>query len=72
MKRDPILDQLLADENLDPSFREAMNADYTPEEIAIEAQERAEEEAQTAGHQRAERAVELDHQRGIWRDGSGR
>lgn len=60
---------ILADPNISEDYK--LNFAYTPEEIAIEAEERGQAEKALADLERAERAVELDHERGIWRDGSG-
>jgi hypothetical protein len=55
MKRDPILAMLAADENLDPALAAFFNLDYTAEELAIEAEERAPQEALERAEREAER-----------------
>lgn len=64
MKRDPILALLAKDENLDPALAAQFNEDYTAEELAIEAAERAPQEEQ----ERREREMESDNERGILRE----
>jgi hypothetical protein len=59
----------LADENLSPEFKRAFaqvfNLDYTPEELAIEAEERAAADALQEREDRAERDAEKPYDRTV-------
>jgi hypothetical protein len=58
-----LIDMLLADPNLSASFKTALNADYTPEELAIEAAERAQADEQQERLDRQEREATRQYDR---------
>jgi hypothetical protein len=62
MKRDPIIAALMADPHVADAFKAVFHEDYTPEEIAIEAEERAQAEERQADMDRSEGFYE----RGLW------
>jgi hypothetical protein len=55
MKREPLIELLLRDPNLSDAFKAVFHEDYTPEELAIEADERAPQEALERAEREAER-----------------
>jgi hypothetical protein len=63
VKRDLLTEWLLADPNVSPAFKAAFNADYTPEELAIEAAERAQADEQQEMLDRQEREATRQYDR---------
>jgi hypothetical protein len=63
VKRDLLTEWLLADTNVSPAFKAAFNADYTPEELAIEAAERAQADEQQELLDRQEREATRQYDR---------